>query len=60
MSKATAFDRKVNTDSLKISADYAAIVALSVRQFLAAIEITIAKKSDGSWNTADPIVFMKG
>ncbi|KAF8076521.1 DUF1793-domain-containing protein [Lyophyllum atratum] len=59
LNTATAFDNKVNADALKVSADYAGIVDLSVRQALAAIEITIIKNSDGTWNTADPLVFMK-
>ncbi|KAG7096816.1 hypothetical protein E1B28_004225 [Marasmius oreades] len=59
LSRANAFDSKVNNDATKISADYASIVSLSIRQSLGSIEITIAKNSDGSWNTGDVIVFMK-
>ncbi|KAF8897656.1 DUF1793-domain-containing protein [Infundibulicybe gibba] len=36
LSRAQAFDTKVNTDANKISADYASIVALSIRQALGA------------------------
>lgn len=60
LGRANTFDAKVNSDAGKISADYASVVSLSIRQALGAMEITIAKNSDGSWNTADPIVFMKG
>lgn len=60
LSRAQAFDTKVNNDATKISTDYAAIVALSLRQALGAIEITISKNADGSYNTNDVIVFMKG
>lgn len=60
LTRAKAFDAKVNTDASKISADYASVVALSIRQALGALEITISKNSNGSWNTADVIVFMKG
>lgn len=60
MSRSNAFDNQVNSDALKISADYAAIVALSIRQALGAIEITISKNSDGSFNTSDVLVFLKG
>ncbi|KXN86419.1 hypothetical protein AN958_10281 [Leucoagaricus sp. SymC.cos] len=59
LSRANAFDSKVNSDASKISSDYASIVAISARQALAAIEITISKNSDGSFNTNDVIVFMK-
>ncbi|KAF8639975.1 hypothetical protein AX17_001222 [Amanita inopinata Kibby_2008] len=59
LGRAQAFDAKINADASAISADYADIVALSVRQALAATEITISKNSDGSWNTSDIIVFMK-
>ncbi|KAG5651964.1 hypothetical protein H0H81_006779 [Sphagnurus paluster] len=59
LATSTAYDNKVNSDASKISADYAAIVNLSVRQLLGAIEITIAKNSDGTWNTGDPLVYMK-
>ncbi|KAF9523492.1 DUF1793-domain-containing protein [Crepidotus variabilis] len=59
LSRAQAFDSKVQSDASKISADYAAIVALSIRQSLGSTEITISKNSDGSWNTNDVIVFMK-
>ncbi|KAL0949421.1 hypothetical protein HGRIS_009482 [Hohenbuehelia grisea] len=59
LSRANAFDTKVQNDASKISADYAAIVALSIRQALGATEITISKNSDGSFNTNDVLVFMK-
>jgi len=59
LSRANAFDSKVNSDANKISSDYAAIVSLSIRQALAANELTISKNSDGSWNTGDVLLFMK-
>ncbi|KAF5388226.1 hypothetical protein D9615_000517 [Tricholomella constricta] len=59
LATATSFDTKVNADASKISADYAGVVELSVRQALGAIEITIVKNSDGTWNINDPLVFMK-
>ncbi|KAF9464433.1 DUF1793-domain-containing protein [Collybia nuda] len=59
LSRAKAFDAKVNTDATRISTDYASVVALSIRQSLGAMEVTISKNSNGSWNTADVIVFMK-
>ena len=60
MSAAKAFDSKVSSDASKISSDYASIVALSIRQVLGAIEITLSRNSDGSLNTTDVLVFMKG
>ncbi|KDR83620.1 hypothetical protein GALMADRAFT_85982 [Galerina marginata CBS 339.88] len=59
LSRARAFDTKVNSDASKISSDYASIVALSIRQALGATEITISKNNDGTFNTNDVIVFMK-
>ncbi|PPQ83295.1 hypothetical protein CVT25_004034 [Psilocybe cyanescens] len=59
LTRAQAFDNKVNSDATKISADYASIVALSIRQALGATEITISKNSDGTFNTNDVLVFMK-
>ncbi|KAG6833882.1 hypothetical protein H0H87_007893 [Tephrocybe sp. NHM501043] len=59
LSRANAFDSKVNSDARKISTDYASIVDLSIRQSIGSTEITITKNSDGTWNTSDIIVFMK-
>ncbi|TFK43420.1 DUF1793-domain-containing protein [Crucibulum laeve] len=59
LSRARAFDSKVNIDASKISADYASVVALSIRQAMGATEITISKNSDGSFNKNDIIMFMK-
>ncbi|TFK55924.1 DUF1793-domain-containing protein [Heliocybe sulcata] len=59
LSRAQAFDSKLNSDSSAISSDYAAITALSVRQAFGATEITVSKNSDGSWNTDDVLMFMK-
>ncbi|KAH9940434.1 DUF1793-domain-containing protein [Epithele typhae] len=57
--RANAFDAKLQADAGKISADYASLVPLSVRQTLGAIEITAAKKSDGSLDASDVKTFMK-
>ncbi|THV08425.1 DUF1793-domain-containing protein [Dendrothele bispora CBS 962.96] len=59
LSRANEIDTKVETDASAVSEDYAGIVALSVRQMLGSIEITLSKKSDGSFNTDDVLVFMK-
>jgi hypothetical protein len=60
LDRSNAFDTKVNNDASKISTDYAAVVALSIRQALSALEITVSRNSDGSFNTGDVIVFLKG
>lgn len=60
LNRAQAFDNKVASDATKISADYASIVALSIRQALGATEITISKNGGGTFNTSDVLVFMKG
>ncbi|KAJ7904642.1 hypothetical protein B0H14DRAFT_3079482 [Mycena olivaceomarginata] len=55
LARNTKFDAQVQKDALAISVDYAAIVALSVRQTMGAMEITISKNSDGSFNTTDNV-----
>ncbi|KAG9017718.1 hypothetical protein FRB95_007102 [Tulasnella sp. JGI-2019a] len=59
LTRANTFDAKVQADASAISADYASIVALSIRQALGATEITISKTSTGAWNTADIMMFLK-
>jgi hypothetical protein len=58
--RAQALDAQVQADAGKISADYAGVVALSIRQAFAATELTISKTSTGGFNTSDIILFMKG
>ncbi len=59
LARANTFDAQVNSDASRISADYASVVALSIRQAFGATEITISKRADGSFNTGDVLVFMK-
>ncbi|KAJ7044481.1 DUF1793-domain-containing protein [Mycena alexandri] len=59
LARATAFDAQVQRDAGKISADYAAVVALSIRQAFASTELTLSKTSTGAFNTTDIILFMK-
>ncbi|KAI0774160.1 DUF1793-domain-containing protein [Fomes fomentarius] len=59
LSRANAFNAKVKADASKISSDYADIVALSIRQTLGATEITVARTSDGGFDTSDVSTFMK-
>lgn len=49
----------MQADASQISADYAAVVALSIRQAFAATELTLSKTSTGAFNTTDVILFMK-
>lgn len=60
LSSAQAFDTKLQSDASAISSDYAEVVALSVRQALGAMEITVSKNGVNSWNTSDVLVFLKG
>ncbi len=60
LSTARVFDAKLQNDALAISSDYADVVALSVRQAFGAMEITVSKDGDNSWNTSDVLVFLKG
>ncbi|EGO02196.1 hypothetical protein SERLA73DRAFT_104578 [Serpula lacrymans var. lacrymans S7.3] len=59
LGRAQAFDSQLQSDASAISTDYAGLVAMSVRQAFGATEITISKNSDGSWNTADVLMFLK-
>ncbi|KAJ7684039.1 hypothetical protein B0H17DRAFT_1073347 [Mycena rosella] len=59
LTRANTFDAQVQTDAGKISADYAAVVAISIRQAFAATELTLSKTSTGAFNTTDVILFMK-
>ncbi|KAJ8475297.1 hypothetical protein ONZ51_g6647 [Trametes cubensis] len=59
LARARAFDAQVNQDAAKVSTDYAAVVALSIRQVFGAIELTVSKTSSGDFNTSDIMVFMK-
>lgn len=54
-----AIDNAVRADGLAISPEYPDILALSLRQAMASMEITISVGSDGQWNTSDVMSFMK-
>ncbi|KAJ7283979.1 DUF1793-domain-containing protein [Mycena rebaudengoi] len=58
LSRANTFDAKVQTDAGRISANYVGVVALSIRQAFAAMELTISKNGN-TFNTSDVILFMK-
>ncbi|KAJ3710764.1 hypothetical protein DFJ43DRAFT_1170473, partial [Lentinula guzmanii] len=55
---AYTFDAQVNSDASAISSEYAGLVSLSIRQLVGALEITLSKNSDGSFNNSDVIVFL--
>lgn len=60
LKRAEALDTKVQKDASAISDDYAAIVALSIRQTLGMCDITVSKDPEGNWDKSDIMVFMKG
>ncbi|KAN0093261.1 protein of unknown function (DUF1793) domain containing protein [Tylopilus felleus] len=57
--RAQVFDQKVERDASAISSNYAGVVQLSIRQAFGAMELTISKNADGSWNTSDVLMFLK-
>ncbi|TCD60187.1 hypothetical protein EIP91_010601 [Steccherinum ochraceum] len=59
LTRAKAFDAKVNKDATAISSDYASIVALSIRQVFGATELTVSRDSSGKLNASDVLMFMK-
>ncbi|KAJ3517828.1 hypothetical protein NLJ89_g250 [Agrocybe chaxingu] len=58
-SRAEAFDAKIMSEASVVSQQYADLVALNLRQTMAALEITTAKPSSGEWNTSDVKIFMR-
>ncbi len=56
---AAALDAQLSSIGYQSSLDYADLLALSTRQAMGSLDITLAKTSDGSWNTSDVKVFMK-
>ena len=58
--RASALDAQIEADASKISADYAGIVALSVRQAFGALEIVVPQNPDGSYDTSNVRAFVKG
>ena len=56
---AEAFDAELLNAGSSISSGYADLLALTTRQVLSSIDITIARGSDGNWNFTDTLVFMK-
>ncbi|KAF7329559.1 hypothetical protein MKEN_00218800 [Mycena kentingensis (nom. inval.)] len=57
--RSLALDDKILADARKVSPEYAELVSLGLRQALAGIEITVPRKSDGTYDTSDVLSFLK-
>ncbi|CAA7266374.1 unnamed protein product [Cyclocybe aegerita] len=57
--RAEAFDMKIMSAASAVSQQYADLVALNLRQTMAALEITTAKRPSGEWNASDVKIFMR-
>ncbi|KAL5494541.1 hypothetical protein ACEPAI_2 [Sanghuangporus weigelae] len=58
-SAAETFDSQILNTGQQFSAEYADLLALTVRQVMGCMDITLSKSSDGSWNMSDVKVFTK-
>lgn len=56
---ALTFDSKIMAAANQISPSYADLLALTTRQALSALEVTISQAPNGSWNTSDVKLFVK-
>ena len=56
---AADYDARLLAAGSTISSNYVDLLALSARQVLGSIDITLALGSDGNWNLSDTLVFMK-
>ena len=59
MSLSTQLDSQIMNDARNVSSDYPDLLSLVSRQAMSAIEITISKNVDGSFNSSDIMAFMK-
>lgn len=59
MSLSTQLDSQIINDAAKISPNYPDLLSLIARQAMSAIEITVSKSADGSFNSSDIMAFMK-
>ncbi|KAI0650358.1 DUF1793-domain-containing protein [Trametes meyenii] len=59
LERAKLFDAQVQSDASKVSDDYAALVAISVRQVFGATELTLSRTGSGDYNTSDVQMYMK-
>ena len=55
----SALDAQLRDAGNSISAEYADLLALSARQVMGSLDITLSKTSGGEWNFADTKVFMR-
>ena len=53
------FDMRISDAGNDISPEYADILALSARQLMASLDITLSRTSGGVWNLTDTKIFMK-
>ncbi|OSD04167.1 DUF1793-domain-containing protein [Trametes coccinea BRFM310] len=60
LERAKTLDARVDSDASKISADYASLMPLSVRQAFGAMEVTVSKTGIDGFNGSDVLIFMKG
>lgn len=58
-SAATAFDSMLAGAGQQYSQQYADLLALSVRQLMGSMDITVSRAGNGGWNISDVKVFMK-
>lgn len=58
LSSSVELDLQLQSDAGRISSEYADLIAYVARQSVSAMDITVGKNSDGSWNTVDVKAFM--
>ena len=56
---AVTYDAEMLATGSTTPSNYADLLALSARQTMASIDITLAPGRDGQWNFIDVLVFMK-
>ncbi len=56
--RATTLDESISSDAKNVSDAYYDLVSLSARQAMA-LDYTVTKGSDGSWNKSDIMIFAK-
>lgn len=59
LQNAINLDAQVQADGLLVSQDYADLLALSLRQVMASIDIVVPLGSDGHFNISATMAFMK-
>ncbi len=59
LNSSTQLDDQIKGDAAKFSLGYSDLLSLVARQAMSALEITVSKNSDGSFNSSDIMAFMK-